>query len=73
MKKVLRVLFRIYDIFAHILGHIILATGIIGLFVFSIYISYQKDQLYMALIEVIIMLVLVILILYAFIRIRGKK
>lgn len=73
MKKVIKVIFKIYDIFAHILGHIILAIGIIGLFVSSIYISYQKDQLYIALIEVIIMLVLVIFILYAFIRIRGKK
>lgn len=63
MKKVLKVLFRIYDVIAHILGHIVLLGGIIGGLIYSTYISYQKDELYIVLIELIIMLVIVVLVL----------
>lgn len=63
MKKVLKVLFRIYDVIAHILGHIVLLGGIIGCLIYSTYISYQKDELYIVLIELIIMLVIVVLVL----------
>ena len=63
MKKVLKVLFRIYDVIAHILGHIVLLGGIIGSLIYSTYISYQKNELYIVLIELIIMLVIVVLVL----------
>lgn len=63
MKKVLKVLFRIYDVIAHILGHIVLLGGIIGGLIYSTYISYQKDELYIVLIELIIMLVIAVLVL----------
>lgn len=71
MKNVWNVFWRLYDIFAHILGHIVLAVGIIGGLSWVIYISYKKDELYFILIEVIVILILFI-IAVALLKKRSK-
>ena len=71
MKNVWNVFWRLYDIFAHILGHIVLTVGIIGGLSWGIYISYKKDELYFVLIEVIIILILFI-IAVALLKKRSK-
>lgn len=76
MKKVFKILFKIYDIIAHILGHIVLLGGIIGGLLYSAYISYEKDELYIVLLELIIMLVITVLVLCGIIKYKkggGKK
>lgn len=72
MKNVLKVFWRIYDIIAHVLGHIILTGGIIGCICLNVYILYKKDELYFILIEIIIILVLFI-IAVAMVKKKGKK
>lgn len=71
MKNVWNVFWRLYDIFAHIVGHIVVAGVIIGGISYSIYISYKKDKLYFVLIEVIIILILFI-IAVALLKKRSK-
>lgn len=71
MKNVWNVFWRLYDIFAHIIGHIVIAGVIIGGISCSIYISYKKDKLYFVLIEVIIILILFI-IAVALLKKRSK-
>lgn len=70
MKKIWKMFWRCYDIFAHVLGHIILAVAIIGGISAGIYISYKKDELYFVLIEVIIILILFII---ACLLLKRKK
>lgn len=71
MKNVWNVFWRLYDIFAHIVGHIVVAGVIIGGISCSIYIAYKKDKLYFVLIEVIIILILFI-IAVALLKKRSK-
>lgn len=76
MKKVFKILFRAYDVIAHILGHIVLFCAIVGGLMFSAYISYKKDEFYIVLLELIIMLVIVVLILCLMLKVmkgRGDK
>lgn len=73
MKNVLKVIFRIYDVIAHILGHIVLLGGIIGILIYSVYISYEKDELYIVLIELIIMLAIIVLVLCGIIKLKKGK
>lgn len=68
MKRIAKILFKIYDIIAHILGHIVLLGGIIGGLIFSAYISYQKDEFYIVLLELIIMLIIIVLVLCGIIK-----
>ncbi len=70
MKKVVKALFKIYDVIAHIIGHIVLFVGIVGGLVYQTYISYQKDELYIILIELIIILVILALVMYAIIKFK---
>lgn len=70
MKNVWKVFWRLYDIFAHIIGHIILAGAIIGGICMNVYFLYKKDELYFILIEVIIILILFII---AFLLLRKKR
>lgn len=73
MKSVLKFLFKIYDIIAHIIGHIVLLGGIIGGLVYSTYISYEKNELYIVLIELIIMLVIALLVVCGILKYRKDK
>lgn len=73
MKNVWKVFWRFYDIFAHILGHIVLAGTIIGGICVNVYILYKKDELYFILIEVIIILILFIIACLLLRKKRDKK